>query len=200
MVAGADDLSRLGNQALLSGNLAGAKLLADEAIKRDPSNPQAVALRHVVEKKADPTTLPVQDEDSLRLVPEVMPAPGVNQGPFLEDFVQTEGASGLLDRATEERRLNAEIIRNEVTQGLTAARETVRTDPNAAIVDLKSLREAVAPSPRPGRRIRAQLLERIDNSLRQSNQRKIEKDERDRMLPPTAPRLGTTAIARIGPT
>ncbi len=147
MVAGADDLSRLGNQALLSGNLTGAKLLADEAIKRDPSNPQAVALRNVVEKKADQKTLPVQDQASLRLVPEEVPAPGVSQDPFLKDFVQTEGASGLLDRATEERRLNAEIVRNEVTQGLTAARETVRTDPNAAIMDLKSLREAVRKPP-----------------------------------------------------
>ena len=182
MVAGADDLSRLGNQALMSGNLAGAKLLAEEALRRDPSSPQAAALRNVVDKKAEQKTLLVQDQPALRLVPEEVPQPAAPSEPFLQEFVQTEGASGLLDQATQERRLNNEIIRSEVNQTLAAAREQVRTDPNTAIIDLKTLREAVRQAPDLDADVRAQLLDRIDNALRQSNQRKIEKDERDRML------------------
>ena len=142
MVSNAEDLSRLGNQALLSGNLGGAQLLADEAIRRDPSNPQAVALQNILEKKIDPQTLMVQ-EQPLRLVPEQVPVPADPSGPFLEEFVETEAPSGLLDRATEERRLNTEIVRSEVSQALAAAREQVRSEPGTAIVDLKTLREGV---------------------------------------------------------
>ena len=105
-----------------------------------------------------------------------------SSGPFLQEFVQTEAASGLLDQATEERQLNTEIVRSEVTQSLAAARQQVRTDPGTAIIDLKTLREAVRQAPDLDADVRAQLLDRIDNALRQANQRKIEKDERDRLM------------------
>ena len=162
--------------------LGGPKLLADQAVQRDPSNPQAVALRNILEKKADPQTMMVQEPLPLRMVPEQVAAPPVATGTFLEDFAQTEAASGLLDRATEERQLNTEIVRSEVNQALADARQQVRIDPATAIVDLKTLREGVLQAPDLDADVRAQLLDRIDNALRQTNQRKIEKDERDRLM------------------
>jgi len=181
-VANSDQLTEVGGQALAAGNVAGAALLANEALKRDPSNPQAATLQRAVQKKGE-TLLVQEPEEELRLVPESSPAPAAGgNDDLLQGFERREAPSGLLDRAVEERRLNTEIIKSDVTQGLADSRRIVRTNPNEAIIGLKTLRESVYQAPDLDAEVRSQLLDRIETSLRQANQQKLEKDQRDQTL------------------
>ena len=177
-VADSGQLSELGTQALAAGNVAGANFLAQEALKRDPSNPIAATLKRAADKQGQ--TLMVQEEE-LRLVPEDV-AEAVVDEELLREFAPVEKPSGLLDEAIEDRRLNTQIVKSDVTQGLAAARRIVRSDPNAAIISLKTLRESIYQAPDLDADIRAQLLDRIETSLRQANQQKLEKDERDKTM------------------
>ena len=181
-VSNSDQLTELGGQALAAGNVAGAALLANEALKRDPSNPQAATLQRVAQKQGE-TLLVQEPEEELRLVPESTPAPaaGGNNDP-LQGFERREAPSGLLDRAVEERRLNTEVIKSDVTQGLADSRRVIRTNPNEAIIGLKTLRESVYQAPDLDAEVRSQLLDRIETALRQANQQKLEKDQRDKTL------------------
>ncbi len=295
-VAEANQLTQLSSQALATGNVAGAQLLAEEAFARDPANAEAAAVKKAIEekiqekpanqvkattetpsaavskqtlkpkdtvptKKTAPakasnkdqsllselfTTQFVQAEEPLRLLPEdevvedaaaedaplddaaaedataeeaaadateedvlgdsdesesVEPTPAegdavMEESPATGDpaivepstilppagdqlIMSGDSPSGLLDEAIETQRLNMEFIRNEVTRGLDEARRTVRVNPNATIVDLKSLREAVQQAPDVDADVRANLLARLETALRQANQQKVLKDQRD---------------------
>ena len=90
-----------------------------------------------------------------------------------------ESPSGLLDDAIESRRVNQEFIKSEVSRGLDQVRRELRANPGVAIVELKSLREAVRQAPDLESDLRGQLIDRIDTALRQANNRKVEKDQID---------------------
>ena len=94
---------------------------------------------------------------------------------------RSEAPSGLLDQAEEQQRLSTEIIKSEVTRGLGDFVSSYATDPNSAIVNLKTLRESVRQAPDLTAEIRAELVDRIETSLRQANQQKVEKDQRDQI-------------------
>jgi hypothetical protein len=51
ILAGAENLLKIGIRALKTGDLQGAQKMADAVLERDPTNPQALALKRAIEKK-----------------------------------------------------------------------------------------------------------------------------------------------------
>lgn len=51
LLAGAENLLKIGIHALKTGDLEGAQKVADSVLKRDPTNPQAQALKRAIEKR-----------------------------------------------------------------------------------------------------------------------------------------------------
>jgi len=181
LVASAQTLARLGGQALASGNVEGASLLAREAARRDPGNPEAAAVSDALEKA--PEGIPASP--GLRLVhlqaPEVdRGGAGGGDGQFLRDFVEAEGGD-FLRSADEQKRVQTQMVRAEVTNELSAARDQMRTDPDGAIQRLKLTLENVQSAPLLDDAVRAELSDVIRSAIRESDRRKVEHDERERL-------------------
>jgi len=51
ILAGAENLLKIGVNALKTGDLQGAQKIADSVLERDPTNPRALALKRAIEKK-----------------------------------------------------------------------------------------------------------------------------------------------------
>ncbi len=170
-----ESLSKLGNQALATGDAESARQLSDEALRRDPGNPEAKAVRKATTRSAE--TKEIGRRQPIRLaqltvVEELqVPADALPvDDPFADDaFGQVAPAGSvrdfargrdLLQEAMEEQRVLQQQMRTEVTQGLAAARDAMRGDPDAAILDLKNLRETVLQVPD----LDAGVLRRADRS------------------------------------
>jgi hypothetical protein len=182
MVAGSDKLSRTGRQPLVTGTMQGATLLAEEVLEQAAANPDAEARQAVVKERTNATTTLMVQEAALELLPDRAASEPLPGGDELPAALPGEQPSGLLDEAMESRRLNTEFIKSEVARGLDAARRQMRVDPNATIVQLKSLREAVRQAPDLDPGITTQLLDRVDTALQTAYNEKVEKDHRDEML------------------
>jgi len=67
MLNSAQELARLGHEALASGNFAGAEKVADVALARDPGNPEAKAIKEAARKGQVAGRAPAANEPELRL-------------------------------------------------------------------------------------------------------------------------------------
>jgi len=163
-------LVRLAQQALATGSNDNAEKLANEALRLDASNPEALAVRSVLEKakgdkaRSKPLKL-VNFQVPAENVAPAPPAPAANADLLREELLQ--------------KQVLEQLMRTEVTQTINQARASLGTDPNGAIDSLKLLLDKVGKSPELAPDTRAQLRNRIEASLMEASRRKVVKDEQD---------------------
>ncbi|MBX9791917.1 MAG: hypothetical protein K2Y37_23590 [Pirellulales bacterium] len=152
----ADDLTRLGRQALATGNLDQAERLAQRSRELAPQNADADALGGAVNKLRTEEITPAQAAapgDDLKLVRPRAAAPaGRNDGDALAD-------------ESRMRRVRAELLEKQVSVAINDARATMSRDAVAAIEKLKTLKEHVRAAVDVDPEIRAQLDDQIGAAL-----------------------------------
>src|SRR5690606_16705724 len=91
---------------------------------------------------------------------------------FLED------ESDLLLEAEREERLQTEIVRAEAREALNDARRMMGTDPEAAVLNLKTLADSISRVPNVNPDVRERLLRQTESALRQASYEQIRFEER----------------------
>jgi uncharacterized membrane protein YgcG len=185
-MASAENLVKLGHEALASGNAQGARAAADAALQRDPRNPTAIALRDAaLSGVAAPANLPPVGnaapaagarpvrgggEADLTLV-----APAAADAPIAGSLLAEELAEGsILPPTIQEELLISQRIQAEVANGLNAARDIMAENPDTAEQDLKLLLENVERAPRLSAEVRRQLRDQIEFAIRESRRLSVE--------------------------
>ncbi|HUY31896.1 MAG TPA: VWA domain-containing protein [Pirellulales bacterium] len=173
--AGARNLVRLGEQALVTGNLNEAGHLADEAIRFDPMNPQAATVRRAVDKAlgCGPAAR-ARDAGSADFnSPSLAAGKG---GPAAEGEL-LDGQ--LLDQVERRRRVFEGFLRSEVRNEVNRARRMMSTDAEKARAMLKLLLEKVEQSTELKSDVRAQMAGQIRAALRAAGRQELVQSERD---------------------
>jgi hypothetical protein len=163
----AQSLARLGQQALATGNLEQADQLAAEAARLDPENNEASIIRGAVEKANRARGR--RSAPDLKLTSQ-RTAPG-DDGAEADDAAAAEATreaadGSLVDEVERNDRVFAGYIRAEVDNAIKQARSMLGTDPEQAQNNLKLLLEKVAQSVELNPDVRAQLVSRLEGTLR----------------------------------
>ncbi|MDP7203995.1 MAG: hypothetical protein QGH11_00390, partial [Pirellulaceae bacterium] len=183
MREGADSLAKLSRHALRSGDLRGAHRIANQALRQDPKNPEALAVKFAARKAhaGELQTTAVALNNQQQPAATVAQAPGEDDGLVLinsdEDALGLEDQSGLLDDVLQDRRLKASKLQAEVENGLETARDMFSKDPEKAGQDLKILLGMVEASTDVPAEVRRQLRQQIEAVIRESSSRRIMLDE-----------------------
>ena len=183
MRAGADSLAKLSRHALRSGDLRGAHRIANQALRQDPKNPEALAVKFAA-RKAHAGELQIA-EVSVNQPPAAtaVQVPGEDEPLILgnddpdEDVLGLEDQNGLLDDVLRDRRLKASKLQAEVQNGLESARDMFSKDPEKAGQDLKILLGMIEASTDVSAEVRRQLRQQVETVIRESSARRIMLDE-----------------------
>ncbi len=210
LISGADGLSKLGQRALLAGDLESAQTLAEAALESDPGNPQADAIRDAVQRQTDsqPETKFMQFNGTLTDGEVVLESPAdqplflsgetvvpgsISTGPAAPVVIM-DGVFGdapqsfydengrLLDSVEQRRRAREGLLRVEVRNGIASSRGLMSADPEGAVSDLKLLLETVRRADDVSADVRAQLGDQIESAVRAGLRQGLEKSRRDAEL------------------
>jgi hypothetical protein len=175
----AEQLAKLGHDALASGNVKGAVKVAEAALARDPKNPEALAVREAARKLAagGGKAPAAAAEPDLKLARFDDPAAtgGATAGSLLEEVLAEK--PGFITDVEKQRAVLSGKIRAEVENGLNAARRIMGDSPSIAEQDLKALLESIERSPDLDAEVRGQLRDQIENAIRQARQQALVVDE-----------------------
>ena len=185
-------LVKLAEQAVTSGNLETAQRLADEALRRDPSDKQAADVLKRLEKvrsgepvaDAGGAKVEVKHFKSEQAAPpkrataaKVRKPAAASAAPARRTVEEDEPVPGaMLDSIEQQNRLITGAIRAEVENQLREARATMSNDPGHVEQDLKLLLERVAQTPELKTEVRAQLRTQLETALREANRRLATKE------------------------
>jgi hypothetical protein len=158
----AEQLAKLGQQALASGNSAGAARVAAAALARDPNNPQALALQNAAARQAGGAG----GEPELRL------------GAAGADPLPSEEGSPLLRQVEDQTRVQEQLVQSQVEIGVRDARTLMSSNPTGAEENLKVLQHQVDTSPSLGAEVRQQLRTNIEVAIREARRQSVEVEER----------------------
>ncbi|MBN2578758.1 MAG: hypothetical protein JXB10_07170 [Pirellulales bacterium] len=156
-----DALRKLARQALAMGNYESAQRLADEVLRRDPTDLEAQTLKDAAAKRvAAPTDLPpAGGARDLTLINPAAPPPGADAGKMSENY-QVEHA------------VIAQKVQADVQAALNQTRKQMSTEPQAVLQDLRLMMEAVRKVPELEPAIRDQLSDQLERALREAQYRK----------------------------
>lgn len=160
----AEQLAKLGQEALASGNTSGALHVAHAALARDPQNPGAIALRDAAQRQAGIAPAANRGEPDLNLV-KLQPAaaaPAAAQ-PLLAD----EGAP-LIRQFDELNQVNQQRMQADVERQLNEARRVMSSSPDGAEAQLKQIQFMVENTPDLTAEIRQQLRSRVETAIREA--------------------------------
>jgi von Willebrand factor type A domain len=185
----AEQLAKLGHDALAAGNVTGATQAATAALARDPKNPEAIAVREAAKKMAatGKAPAPKNTEPELRLTglnqPAAAAAPPAD-GSLLAEVLAEK--PGFLQDVETQRQVVAGKIQAEVENGLSAANKLSRTNPAQAEQDLKVMMENIERAVELDPEVRRQLREQVENAIRYARQQALVVSERVRQAQETA--------------
>jgi uncharacterized membrane protein YgcG len=162
----ADQLAKLGQEALASGNTAGALHVAHAALSRDPKNPGAIALREAAQRNAGIAAAPAAGEPDLTLV-KLQPI--VEGAPLLPD----EG-SPLMRSFEDLNQVNQQRMQAQVENELNAANQLMAQSPDSVEEMLKRIQFMVENTPDLSAEVRQQLRDRVETAIRTARRRVIE--------------------------
>ncbi len=168
--AGVDNVSLLARQALASGNLDDAERLASDALRQDPGNPEALAVRGAVAKQRQGIA-PAAGAD----IAAAEPVPAAENGDL--DLIG-EDAGAFAEALGQQRRVFGAILRTEVQTTVNQARSQMGTNPDVAIQNLKLMQERVRQAPDLKPEVRDQLVSVIGGALREASRRRVEVEQR----------------------
>ncbi len=174
----AENLARLGEQALAVGQIDQAERLAREANRLSPLNAEAEVLQAAVQKalKAPPGVRP----NTLALAPPAGPAPPLIPPPAAPDGNDEEPAEGqLLDEVERQQRVYVQFLRTEVRNAVAEAGRMTGVDPEYAVNMLKLTLEKVNQAPELPPEVRAQLRDQVESALQIASRQALVKAESD---------------------
>ena len=164
----AQGYSRLGQQALATGDLDQARQLAAAAAQLDPMNPEASTVLQLASnaqrKQADGAS------SDLKLSGK-QPA---ESAPAAED-----ADGGLIDQVEKQERVYVQFLQSEVLNTINQARGLMGYDPESAENQLKLVLEKVRQAPELNPEIRSQLTDKIEAALQTASQQSLIKAEKD---------------------
>ncbi|HND52649.1 MAG TPA: hypothetical protein PLV92_09645, partial [Pirellulaceae bacterium] len=178
VLAAADDLTRIGQQALAGGDKTGAKQAAQLAIKADPDNPVAKTLISAATKNTQPVAvgsddpeLKVGDKPAAGAPAAGGPAGKADPAPggLLRQFDEEGGE--FLDKVQADRRVLAQKVQADVDRTLSVSRQKMGDDPESATLTLKVLLEDVERAVEVDADIRQQLRNKIEGVLKEAGRR-----------------------------
>ena len=168
----AEQLSKLGQEALASGNTQGALHVAHAALSRDPRNPGAMALRDAAQRQAGIAPAANRGEPDLNLVK--LQQPGAAEG---QPLLAEEGAP-LIRQFDELNQVNQQKMQAEVERQLNDARRIMASSPDNAEDALKRIQFMVDSSPDLAAETRQQLRARVETAIREARRIGVEARER----------------------
>ncbi len=159
----ADNLAKLGEKAMQSGNVEGARQVAQAILARDPQHPAGLALQSAA-NNPKAKTIAISTEAELRLV-----AKNQSQPSLLDDF---EPPMGLADSVAQEQQVLVGKIKAEVELAVKEARERLGSNAEASINSLKVQLEAVQLTPELTANDRLTLMRMIESVIREAERQK----------------------------
>ena len=198
----ANDLAKLSLHALRSGDLRGAHRVANLALKNDPQNPQATAVRQAARREhrdrlaATPVALNQPAAGQAAAQPAaVQPAaaqpaaqpPAPNRAaPELkligdDRFSNLEDSGDFVDRVEYERDVLAGKLTAEVQAKLNQARSVLFESPTQAVQICKEARGDVDRAVNVSQEVRDALKRRLNEMMREAAGHKAGVDERRRL-------------------
>lgn len=201
--AEAYNLTRLGQQALAVGSLDQAQQLIDEALAKDPVNPEALAVRDAIAKArntgsagsrdlelvnyqvvdpvpADAVVVPPAEPAPAEQPADVPPAPPGGE-PVPPPAAQAPADGDFIEQALKDREIMAAIMQANVQTALNDARGIMSTDPETAINNLKLILEQIRRAPELDENLRVQLVAQLEAALRAARREAEAKAHRDLM-------------------
>ena len=149
-----------------------------EVLPEEPTEvPEDLTLTPAEEPSTTPTPAVEATPEPVELPPVV--DYGYGESPLVLNGDEPKSDRDLLLNAEEERLLQEEMLRVEVTRSLSAGRDAMRRDPAGVLDSLKNLRETIVQAPNLSSSVRAGLLGRLEVGLREASRARIEKDKLD---------------------
>ena len=184
-------LLQLGKQAVAVGSYDQAEKLVAEALRLDPSNGEAKAIRTaVLTARKEGKSGGTHDLKLVNFQPpagEAVPgAPAPDAPPAAAPPAAAAAPAdgevapgGMLGEASRQTQVIVQIMTTEVQNGLNQARSIMGRDPDAARAALKALQERVLGVPELEGAVKTQLLEQIETGLRTADrQAKLAEEQR----------------------
>ncbi|HEY2826681.1 MAG TPA: hypothetical protein VGJ04_03695, partial [Pirellulales bacterium] len=171
---GAHTLAQLGRQAASEGDVKQAQQFVDEALRRDPNNPNALVLKQSIESgvlhtEAGAQSGKMQPVSTDGAAPNDPPSPAVEQ--------PKEG--DLLNSVEAAQRLVQQKVMTEATVAMDQARNRMVTDPGQVLNDMRLLFDEVMRVGELTSDQRIDLRNRITALMEQASQRRFEKEVAD---------------------
>ena len=171
---GVRGLTRLAREALSADNTKGAERLISEALRRDPHDPEALAVRGALTKR-------LQGGAAETLPAPIPPAPTAAAPAGKSDDLNLVGpateeppAGTMAERFAHDQRVMAQVIEKEVQNTLSQARKTMNVNPDAAIQQLKLRLEEVRQTTALAPDVRDQFVEVLQAALREAARRRVD--------------------------
>ena len=161
IAASADNLTELARRALASGDTAGAKRMAEEALKQDTRADKAQAVLDAAQKR-----LAAEADANLSLAKG--PGPGA-------------GDSAAVDQVRQQQQLAGKVRSMEVQNSINLARQRMTEEPDVVLQNLRIKLEEVKQAPELAPDVRDQLVDQLQAALKETARRKVENDHRTQM-------------------
>ena len=162
----AQNYSRLGQQALATGDVERARQLAGAAAQLDPMNPEAATVLKLAANVSRKASQADGADDAAPAAREAAPP-----------AADADGA--LLDEVERQERVMVQFLQSEVMNTINQARGLMGFDPESAANNLKLVMEKVRQAPELDPEIRAQLIDKIEGALQSARQQALVKAEKD---------------------
>ncbi|MCG2684963.1 MAG: hypothetical protein L6306_15270 [Planctomycetales bacterium] len=169
--AGVRGLTRLAREALAADNLDGAERLVSEALRRDPNDADALAIRGALAKRRQGGAAEAVPAPT---APKAAPAGGPDDLNLVGPEPQEPPAGVLAETFQHDRRVIAQVINTEVRNTLNQARSIMGADPEAAIQQLKLRLQEVRQTAALDPDARDQFVDVLQAALREAARRKID--------------------------
>lgn len=182
-----DDMTRLAERAVATGDMTSARIMSQAVLRRDPGNIQAKTVQQVIKRKVAPAAPDASDNDLNLVRTAQMPAMPPQAAPIEEGPSPVEGAlvdqfdqsGAFLDAVEQEKRVFAQMLRREVENTVIDARRTMANDPASAGQSLKLALQNVERAPELEPEVRKQLIGKLQIALREVQRQATIKDELD---------------------
>ena len=186
MGSGLHNIDRLARQALAGGNLDGAEKLIGEALRQDPNDSEALALKGALAKRKQggAADVKVAAADAPKATP-AKPAPQTPPPANASGDVNLVGpapveeppAGAMAEGFAHERRVIAQLIEAEVRNTLNKARSLMSNDPDLAMQQLRLTLEKVRQTAELEPDVRDQFADSLQSALREASVRKDEVEQ-----------------------
>ena len=177
--AGVRDLSKLAQEALAAGNLTSAEQIVAEALRLDPNDTNAQAVKGAIAKRKAGGAPAAEAAPAAAdaAAPAAGDAPAAGGASDLTLVGPGDGgapAGALAEGFQRDRRLIAQVIQSEVQNAVGQARSMMSSDPDLALQQLKLTLEKVRQTAELNPDVRDQLANVLQSALREAARRKVE--------------------------